>query len=512
MPEALFTRNATETTCATPIRDRRMKFNVMIVAMTSVALPVVVTRLVYKQFFSVSKRLNSEDWTIVAAIFLGLPSVALTIFGLTAHGLGVDIWGLSSSDLVSFGRYFYAIQIIYILLMLLVKLTLTFFYLNIFSGRRVRILLWGTVVFHVLAAVSFSVALIFQCMPINYQWEMYNYKSDMSIQGRCLNVNAGAWANSAVSVASDIWLLAIPLSQIYKLRLHWKKKLGAAIMFLTGVIVTVVSFLRLASIKNYATTSNPTWDQWSIVWWSTIELEVGFICTCLPTIRLILVRVAPRAFGTNSSRTASSMNMNRLPSNSTMNALFEADGDADFDLDLPKHLSESVSNSLDSGYRNSEQQNIPAWHEHLDTIELRNLQSIGGEAFDMAEFSSFYIILQHVLRYRAVILRRTIPLPQRQRPKTEQPDVSPQTIRKCAIQPECRTVPKAAIDPTPDFSSADGLRHDARALTATMLSSKPASRLSATAWSLLVVPNLPFRELARAALLDPTPSGSSNST
>ncbi|OAQ95722.1 hypothetical protein LLEC1_02840 [Akanthomyces lecanii] len=305
MPEAIFTRNATEISCATPVRDRRMKFNVMIVAITCVALPIITARLVYKQFFGITKRLNSEDWTIVVAIFLGLPSVALTIFGLTAHGLGTDLWGLSSADLVAFGRYFYAIQVIYILLMVLVKLTLTFFYLNIFSGHRVRILLWGTVAFHITVALTFGIGLIFQCLPVSYQWNKYNYINDPSVKGHCINVNAGAWANSAVSVSSDIWLLAIPLSQLYKLRLHWKKKLGAAIMLFTGVIVTVVSFLRLASVKDYATTSNPTWDQWNIVWWSTIELEVGFICTCLPTMRLILVRMAPKAFGsthdTNSS-------------------------------------------------------------------------------------------------------------------------------------------------------------------------------------------------------------------
>lgn len=208
----------------------------MVIAMTSVALPIVVARLVYKQFFTISKRLNSEDWTIVAAILLGLPSVALTIFGLTAHGLGRDLWGLSSGDLVAFGRSFYAIQIIYILMMLLVKLTLTFFYLNIFSGRRVRLLLWGTVAFHVIGAIAFTIMLIVQCLPVSYQWNKYNYINDTSVEGHCINVNVGAWANSAVSVASDIWLLAIPLSQLYKLNLHWKKKLGAAIMFFTGIM------------------------------------------------------------------------------------------------------------------------------------------------------------------------------------------------------------------------------------------------------------------------------------
>lgn len=202
--------------------------------MTACAVVFVVLRLIHKQFFSARRRLNAEDWTLIAAIALGIPSVALTIFGLTAHGLGADLWGLERSNLIVFGRYFYVIQIIYILLMALVKLTLTLFYLNIFFGRGIRALLWATVVFHIANAVAFTIAIIFQCLPIIYQWEKYNYVNNNSVEGHYFNINAAGWANSAITVASDIWLLAIPLSQVHKLRLHWKKKLGAALMFLAG--------------------------------------------------------------------------------------------------------------------------------------------------------------------------------------------------------------------------------------------------------------------------------------
>lgn len=61
--------------------------------------------------------------------------------------------------------------------------------------------------------------------------------------------------------------------------------------------VTFVSGLRLQSLIYFASTVNPTWDQWTVAWWSTIELNVGFICTCLPTFRLVLVRMWPGVFG-----------------------------------------------------------------------------------------------------------------------------------------------------------------------------------------------------------------------
>ena len=208
----------------------------MIISMTAFTIPIVVLRLLFKQFFSAQRRLNSEDWTIMVAVPLSLPSVALTIFGLTAHGLGKDIWGLELGEVMGFGRYFYVIQILYIMLLALVKLTLTFFYLNIFTGRIINRLLWATAAVHIAGALAFVIGIIFQCTPISYQWEKYNYSNDRSVPGSCININAAGWANGAISVVSDIWLLAIPLSQIYKLRLHWKKRLGAALMFMTGAL------------------------------------------------------------------------------------------------------------------------------------------------------------------------------------------------------------------------------------------------------------------------------------
>ncbi len=206
----------------------------MSIAITPVTVVVVTLRVLYKHFFNRQIRLNAEEWTLAAAIVVGISSLALQIFGVNAHGMGTDIWGLDRSTLVAFRRYFYAIQISYVVLMLLLKLTFVFFYLSLFFGKGIRALLWGTIVAHVAMTIASSFVIIFQCLPINYQWDKLNRIHDDALQGRCINMNAGGWVNSAFSVASDIWLLAIPLSQLHTLKLHWKKKLGAALMFTAG--------------------------------------------------------------------------------------------------------------------------------------------------------------------------------------------------------------------------------------------------------------------------------------
>ena len=117
--------------------------------------------------------------------------------------------------------------------MSLIKLSLSLFYLYIFPGTRTRRLLIGTSIFNVIFGFTFVTTAIFQCSPVHHYWTQY---VDATSRGRCININLFAWINAALAIAVDVWMIAIPLSQIKKLELHWKKKIGVAIMFLIGTL------------------------------------------------------------------------------------------------------------------------------------------------------------------------------------------------------------------------------------------------------------------------------------
>lgn len=70
-------------------------------------------------------------------------------------------------------------------------------------------------------------------------------------------------------------------------------------MYFPPSSITVVSILRLRSLVKFGTDAmNPTWEFFGVGLWSTIEINVGIICTCMPTVRLLLVRLFPRWLGT----------------------------------------------------------------------------------------------------------------------------------------------------------------------------------------------------------------------
>lgn len=226
-------KNATSTACHAPIRDRSRQNNVMSISLGVTSILIVVVRIIFKKFFSATQTLGQDDKVIVAILVLRIACTIYGVQGLDAHGLGRDTWTLDQKQLASFVGYFYGMELFYIAEMSLIKLSLSLFYLHIFSGLAIQRLLFGTAIFNALFGIAFIIAAIFQCTPISYYWTQYLEHST----GHCVNINLIGWTNAAINVVVDIWMIALPLSQFRVLKLHWKKKaLGVVTMFLTGTL------------------------------------------------------------------------------------------------------------------------------------------------------------------------------------------------------------------------------------------------------------------------------------
>lgn len=175
-----------------------------------------------------------DDWFALITTLVGVPATVINRYGLPPNGIGRDVWTLTSDQITNFGKFFYVMEIIYFTQVGLLKLALLFFYLRIFSssGRILHRMLWVTTGFTTMFCIAFVFAAVFQCRPISHFWEKWTNEDP----GTCLSINAIAWSNAAISITLDLWMLAIPVSQIKKLRLSWKKKVGASIMFGTGTL------------------------------------------------------------------------------------------------------------------------------------------------------------------------------------------------------------------------------------------------------------------------------------
>lgn len=240
--------------------------------MVSVATAFVVTRFAFKIFVA-RLDIGYDDWAVLATLIAAVPSAIITVFGTVKNGLGQDIWNLTPKEITEMLKYFYAMASLYFTQVTLLKLSLIFFYVRVFPSAGVQRLLWGTVVFVCMWGFSYVVVAIFQCRPIHYFWTKWDHLHT----GKCLDINAITASNAGISIALDLWILGIPLWQLYGLKMHWKKKVGVALMFCVGTFVTIVSILRLRALVHFAASSNASWEFYDVSVWSTIEICVGIM-------------------------------------------------------------------------------------------------------------------------------------------------------------------------------------------------------------------------------------------
>ncbi|KAF2132986.1 hypothetical protein P153DRAFT_309877 [Dothidotthia symphoricarpi CBS 119687] len=294
--EALATRNLTEAACYAPVRNNSESPRVVNIVLCIISCLCVTARFAHKGLFTTGE-LGADDLTLLLSIAAGLPQVIVIDRSIIPHGLGKDVWNVPPEDIYIFSRGLYALIIAYYLQIALIKLSLLLFLLRIFPRTATKNLIRATMVFDILFGISFALAATFTCTPISFFWTLW----DGEHSGKCLDINLMGWINAGVSIGLDVWMLALPLFEVFCLQLSWQRKLSAAFMFFVGTFVTIVSIFRLRFLVDFGSSLNPTWTATNVVLASIIEVNAGIICVCLPSLRIIFVRMFPNILASTHS-------------------------------------------------------------------------------------------------------------------------------------------------------------------------------------------------------------------
>ncbi|KAH8426642.1 uncharacterized protein LDX57_004375 [Aspergillus melleus] len=148
--------------------------------------------------------------------------------------------------------------------------------------------------------ISFFFANLFTCYPITPLVEAF-------YGNKCINSVAMWYSSCVTDVFVDIIILILPLPLVLKLQLPWKQKLAVAGMFLMGTTVVAISITRLAMYIHIGQTFldhylDATYYTSPVFFWTNIEMSLGVILACLPTLRPIwlLIRGTPISYGSKS--------------------------------------------------------------------------------------------------------------------------------------------------------------------------------------------------------------------
>ncbi|KAI1342941.1 hypothetical protein F5Y15DRAFT_412613 [Xylariaceae sp. FL0016] len=265
------------------------------------SLAVVVFGLrIYSKCYVGLRGWGADDWAMTAAVAFTIPLMVLSV-PLSEAGLGRDIWNLSRGEVTRVLYLYFWDELVYFPATAFTKISILLFYLSIFKSsiRWIRPAAWSLIGLNVGYMVAFDLVSIFQCTPVPGAWLHWDGEYDAV----CRNINAQAWASAAINIVLDVTTLLLPMPALWKLSMSTAKKVQVMLMFGLGGFVTIVSILRLHTILEFGSSANITQDYVAIGVWTTIEVPVGVICACLPSIRTLLKEFMPSVFGsTQASR------------------------------------------------------------------------------------------------------------------------------------------------------------------------------------------------------------------
>lgn len=193
----------------------------------------VLVRLYVRLFIQTDSRLGVDDW-ITGFNLLAWSAYSLSVLiSAIPEGLGKDDWDLTVHNVSMLSMHSFIGQIMYSIVNASIKLALLFFYLRIFPDKNIRRLLLGTVAVIICYAFAFTMASILLCKPVDYFWRQW---TDENYPGTCINYLLPSYVYAGLGIFLDLFIMAIPLSQLKKLKMGWKKKINVGLMFSVGVM------------------------------------------------------------------------------------------------------------------------------------------------------------------------------------------------------------------------------------------------------------------------------------
>ncbi|KAJ4414490.1 hypothetical protein N0V82_007887 [Gnomoniopsis sp. IMI 355080] len=353
-----------------------------------------------------------DDTSIVVAFALTTSFAGAAVLE-RRFGFGQNIWTVPPDNIDLFLKVFFSYEAIYVLALGIIKISICFLYLRIFPSRRFRVAVWATQVFNVLLVIGFIVADGFQCRPISYFWQGW----DGEHEGHCVDLEAFVYSHAAFNIALDVWMLALPASQVWQLNLSMKKKAEITSMFGFGILLTLVSIIRFVSLKNFAKSKNPTMDFFRVGIWTAVEITAGLMVACMPAARLFVVYMISHATTTTrsyltSARTGNSNSNGGPPAAKTLSRGFSKASRKRFcakDLDKNRDYSMSVTVTSNKNFLTSTSDDLHLAEEGSAGIDLQepsgsSKSSPSRECFGLSDRSSITLSERHKERSKGILV------------------------------------------------------------------------------------------------------------
>ncbi|CAI6100397.1 unnamed protein product [Clonostachys chloroleuca] len=254
---------------------------------------IAVTLRTYTRAYLI-RSFCTNDWIMLIA------QVTFTIYsgflyaGLEA-GIGRHNAAIEDADREVAALKWQALAIsMYIVLMLLIKLSIGFFLLRItiHMTAYVRIIRASLALIFISSAVVFFWN-IFQCIPVEKQWD---YRI---MYGQCVQpdeIVVVAYVMSAITIVTDFFYALIPIPMVWKVKMTIQAKATVVLILGMGIFASVATTVRIRLLPTMANLDDVLYAGTDAMIWTIIEAALAIIAASLATIRPLLRVLRVRGF------------------------------------------------------------------------------------------------------------------------------------------------------------------------------------------------------------------------
>ncbi|KAI1080985.1 hypothetical protein F5B20DRAFT_538104 [Whalleya microplaca] len=253
---------------------------VVLMCLTAVATFVrFMIKVVYRQ-----KPMGADWMCLLAVAFFFTHCIIIInyIFNVSvAYAFDNDL-SLGVVEATNITRNAYILEILFGFGITSVKISILWFYHTIFAVHRtLRRVIQGVTVACVLWFIVATFVIVFQCHPVEAYWEHFVSPPYCLVYPRVL------LGYEITNLFLDVAILCIPIAIIPRLHLERSKRVTVMVIFLLGALVCIASILRLTAIWNPPDIVE-NFDFTYVNVWSTLQLGLANICSCLPTFGPLL--------------------------------------------------------------------------------------------------------------------------------------------------------------------------------------------------------------------------------
>ncbi|PHH51867.1 hypothetical protein CFIMG_004064RA [Ceratocystis fimbriata CBS 114723] len=258
------------------------------------AATITITLLRTGVRLHINRKLFWEDTILIISSVFNCVLIIVTLYAVK-YGVGSHVWTLDLSNINYVVKRIVQLilvsEVMYMCALAATKVSIMVLYFRIFPSQKLRRLVWAVSIFTILFTIASVLATIFQCQPAKAAW-------DFLVEGKCYTFVNFLYANAAVSLATDILVLAMPMPLLWRLTLPTKQKLAICSLFMLGAFACVAGIVRITFLEAVTGLDVSYRISKSLIW-SIIEVTVGIICGSVPHLRPLFTHIIPGRWGSS---------------------------------------------------------------------------------------------------------------------------------------------------------------------------------------------------------------------